>query len=80
MPPSGHEKASATVVGGVDDDRVVGDAEVVELSQELANLAIVLHHAVGIDAEPGLSPELGLRRVQMCMRVGLNQTKNGFPS
>ena len=48
------------VVGGVDHDGVVGDAEVVELLQELADLAVVLDHAVGIDAEPGLALRLGL--------------------
>ena len=43
------------VVGRVDDDRVVGDAEVVELLQELPNLTIMLHHAVGINAKTCLS-------------------------
>ena len=48
------------VVGGVDHDRVVGDAEVVELLQELADLPVMLHHAVRIDAEPGLALRLRL--------------------
>ena len=48
------------VVGGVDHDRVVGDAEIVELLQKLADLAVMLHHAVGIDAEPGLALRLRL--------------------
>ena len=43
------------VVGGVDHDGVVGDAEIVELLQELADLPVMLHHAVRIDAEPGLA-------------------------
>ena len=43
------------VVGGVDHDGVVGDLEVVELLQELADLAVMLDHAVGIDAEAGLA-------------------------
>src|SRR6516165_5663757 len=43
------------VVGGVDHDRIVGDAEIVELLQELADLPVMLHHPVRIDAEPGLS-------------------------
>ena len=47
------------VVGRVHDDRVVGDAELVELGQQLADHAVVLDHAVGVDAEPGLA--LGLR-------------------
>ena len=36
------------VVGGVDDDGVVGDAHVVERLQQLADMAVVLDHAVGI--------------------------------
>ena len=36
------------VVGRVDDDRVVGDPEVVERLQQLADVAVVLDHAVGI--------------------------------
>src|SRR6202043_514384 len=40
--------------------RVVGDAEIVELFQDLPDLAVVLHHAVRIYAEPGLSLRLGL--------------------
>src|SRR5262249_38312421 len=43
------------VVRGVDHDRIVGDAEIVELLQELADLPVMLHHAVRIDAEPRLS-------------------------
>ena len=35
------------------DDRVVGDAELVELVEQLADVAVVLDHAVGVDAEPG---------------------------
>jgi hypothetical protein len=48
------------VVGGVDHDGVVGDAEIVELFQKLADLPVVLHHAVRIDAESGLALGLGL--------------------
>ena len=46
------------VVGGVDDDRIVGDAEIVELLQKLADLPVMLDHAVRIDAEPGLALRL----------------------
>ena len=43
------------VVGGVNDDRVVGDAEVVELLEQLADVTVVLDHAVGIEAQAGLA-------------------------
>src|SRR4030095_9873236 len=56
----GPSERLRTVVGGIDHDRVVGDAEVVELLQELADLPVVLDHAVGIDAEPGLALGRGL--------------------
>ena len=36
------------VVGRVDDDGVVGDAELVDRLQQLADIAVVLDHAVGI--------------------------------
>ena len=40
----------------------------------------MLHHAVRINAESGFSLRLGLSLVQMCMRLELNQAKNGFLS
>ena len=49
------------VVGRVHDDGVVGDAELVELVEQLADVAVVLDHAVGIDAEPGLALRLRLQ-------------------
>ncbi len=76
----GPREGLGAVVGRVDHDRVVGDAEVVELLQELADLTVVLDHAVGIGPEPGHPRDSGLRWVKMCMRVELNQTKNGFLS
>ena len=48
------------VVGRPDHDRVVGDAQVVQLLQELADVAVVLDHAVRADSEPGLALRLGL--------------------
>jgi hypothetical protein len=48
------------VVGGVDHDRIVGDAEIIELFEKLADLSVMLHHAVGIDAETGLALSIGL--------------------
>ena len=49
------------VVGGVDDDRVVGDAEVVELLEHRADHVVVLDHAVGIEADAGLAVGLLLQ-------------------
>jgi hypothetical protein len=44
-----------TVVGRVHDDGVVGDAQLVELVEQLADVPIVLHHAIGIDPQTGLA-------------------------
>src|SRR5262245_35147190 len=53
-------KSFGAVVRGVDHDRVVANAELVEFPQELANLSIMLHHAIRIDAEPRPSLRFGL--------------------
>jgi hypothetical protein len=45
---SGHDHWFGPVVGRIDDEGVVGDAEIVERLQELADVAIVFDHAVGI--------------------------------
>ena len=52
----GPRERLGTVVGGVDHDGVVGDAEIVKLLQQLADLPVMFHHAVRIDAETGLVP------------------------
>ena len=49
------------VVGGVDDDGVLGDAQRVELVEQLAHLTVVLDHAVGVDAEAGHALRRGLQ-------------------
>ena len=49
------------IVGRVDDDGVVGGAEIVEQLQQLADVAVRLHHAVGIEAEAGLALRLLLQ-------------------
>src|SRR5271155_839854 len=51
----GPGEGLGAVVGRVDDDRVVRDPQVVELLQELAHLAVVLDHAVGINTQASLS-------------------------
>ena len=61
VPPSGQVKHFGAVVGGVDDDGVVGDAEIVELLQQLADVPVGLDHAVGVEAEPGLALRLLLQ-------------------
>ena len=48
-----------TVVGRVHDDGVVRDAELVELGQQLADHAVMLDHAVGVDPDPGLARDAG---------------------
>ena len=49
----GPGEGLGTVVGRVHHDGVVGDAELVELGEQLADLAVVLDHAVGVDPEAG---------------------------
>src|SRR5207244_11343151 len=56
----GPSECLGAVVGRVDHDRVAGDAEIIELFEELADLAVMLHHAVGIEAETGFPLRLGL--------------------
>jgi hypothetical protein len=43
-------------------------------------VAVVLQHAVGLNAEAGLPLGLFLEVRQMCMRLVLNQVKNGLLS
>src|SRR5215467_1761933 len=50
------------IVGAVDHDGVVGDAEVVELLEDGAHHLVVLDHAIGVEADAGTT--LG-RRLQM---------------
>ena len=49
------------VVGGVDDDGVLRDAEVVQLLQQLADMPVMLDHPIGIDAEAGDAPAFRLQ-------------------
>ena len=42
------------VVGAVDHDRVVVDSEFLQLVQEQADVAIMFHHAVGIESDTSL--------------------------
>ena len=47
------------VVGRVHDDRVVGDAEIVDKLQQLADVHVVLDHAVAVFVLPGDADVLG---------------------
>ncbi len=60
MPPSGQLIDLGAVVGGVHDDGVVGDAQFLELLEQLADHGVVLDHAVGVNAEAGLALALWL--------------------
>ncbi len=53
----GHQLSA--VVGGVDHDGVIRDAQVVELLEQPPDHAVVLDHAVGFQSKPGLT--VGLR-------------------
>ena len=55
--PGEHFRA---VVGGIHDDGILIEAEFLEFVEHLADVAVVLHHAVGIDAEAGLAFTLRL--------------------
>src|SRR6478752_285449 len=50
-PAVGPRERLGAIVGGVDHDGVVGDTEVVELFQQLPDLAVMFDHAVWIDAK-----------------------------
>ena len=62
LPPSGQVHDLGAIVGGEDDDGVVGDAEVVELLEQLTDIAVELHHAIRIEPVAGLALR---RRLQM---------------
>ena len=65
-----------SVVGGVEHDGVVGDAELIKQVQHLADLAVVLHHAVSEDAEPG---DALARFLQMGVEVHARGRQPGKP-
>ena len=77
-PSVGPGNLLSTIVGAVNDDGVVGNAELIQLVEKLANLVVVLNHAIGIEANAGAPLCLFFSRVQTCMRVVLIQTKNGL--
>ena len=60
-PAVGPAHLLRAVVGRVHHDRVVGDAEFVDLVEQLADVAVVLDHAVRIHAQAGLALRLLLQ-------------------
>ena len=63
MPPSGQRVPVRAVVGRVHDEGVVGDAELVEQVEHLADVLVVVDHRVVIGRLPaaGLAQALLLR-------------------
>ena len=64
-----------TVVGGVHDDGVVGDAELIE---NLSHVSVVLDHPIAVDSLPVTPLDSFFKWVQMCMRDGVNHKKGGL--
>ena len=55
----GPAEGLGTVVGRVDHKRIIGDAQVIELLEQLADLSVVLHHPIRVNAKAGLALRLG---------------------
>ena len=51
----GPSKGFCAVIGGIHDDRVLVEAQLLKLGQDLAHVAVVLDHAIGIDAQACLA-------------------------
>ena len=68
------------VVGGVLDDRVVGEAEVVDQLEQLADVQVVLDHAVGVFVVALVTVRSAFTCVRKCMRVPFHQQKKGCPA
>ena len=68
------------VVGRVHHDRVVGDPELVEQVEQLADVLVVVDHRVVVGRLPaaGLADALRFVCVRRCMWVVLTQQKNGL--
>ena len=58
LPPSGQLKIFRAVVAGKHHDRVVGDAKLVHLGEQLAHDPVQLGHRIGKQAEAGLAVPL----------------------
>ena len=82
MPPSGHEFMCGTVVGRVQDDRVVGDAELGRAYRaRVPDVLVVVDHRVVVrDCQRPAWPRLsGFGCVRKCMWVVLIQRRTACP-
>jgi hypothetical protein len=66
----GPRKDFSAVVGRIEDNRVISDAEVVKLLEQFSDHAIVLNHTVGRHSQTGLAFRLGLK-----MREDMHATR-----
>ena len=80
MPPSGQVFMCGPLSVRVDDDGVVGDAELVEQVEQLADVLVVVDHRVVVrrlpPARPGRCSPASVC-VRKCMWVVFIQQKNG---
>src|SRR4029450_4682893 len=56
VPPSGQVNFSAPLSVGKHHDGVAGDAQLIQLGQQLPHHPVQLLHPVGVYAQPGLLP------------------------
>ena len=68
------------IVGAVEDNRILGDAEFVDIVEKLADRFVMIDHGVVIFRLPSarLAQARRLGMVRKCMCVVLTQTKNGY--
>ncbi|MNQ52227.1 hypothetical protein D3C85_662330 [compost metagenome] len=69
-----------SVIGRVYDDGVVGDSQIIQLFQQLTDLAVVLDHAVGIQANPRLALGLFLQVSPDVHACAVEPDEEGFVS
>src|SRR6185369_16717178 len=72
----GPGKLLGAVIGGEDDHRVVGDAELVELAEQFTDHPVELLHPSAYSPNPVLSFHRSDRWVYTCIRVVLCHRKN----
>ena len=56
--PHRANSSPQAVVGGVDDHRIIRDAEAIQILKQSASKFVVPDHAVGFEAEPNLADRL----------------------
>ena len=67
------------VVGGILDDGVISETEVINQLEQFADLHVMLDHAVAILVLAGDATVFALTWVRKCMREAFHQQKKGFP-